>query len=165
MVRNELVPPPTPEQLIIDPTVDHVKALAAKGWLTVDIETKPVHKARPWTGKDPTQARLKTLGMGCEEWAFSHLWVGNGPVKKEIKRVLEDPSILKVLQNGVFFDIPVLKRYGMEVHNFVDTRDMRRATSTTSKVGLGPMAAIFLDWPNWKQAEEEELDDEFGEMK
>jgi hypothetical protein len=165
MTRGQLVPPPTKEQLIIDPTVEHVRALAALGWLTVDIETRPAHKARPWTGKDPTQARLKCVGMGCPEWGFAHLWVGNGPVKKEIKRILADPNILKVFQNGIFFDIPILKRYGMEVVNFEDTRDMRRATSTTAKVGLGPMGAIFCDLPNWKQQEEEELEDEFGDMK
>lgn len=165
MIRGELVPPPEKSKLITDPTVEHVLELAKLPFVTVDIETKPAHKARPWTGKDPTQARLKCVGMGCSTWGFSHLWVGNGPVKKEIKRVLEDPSILKVWQNGFWFDDRVLQRYGMKTVNVVDIRDMRRAVSSTSKVGLGPMGAIYTDYFAWKQAEEEESDEETGALK
>lgn len=163
MIRGEVTGPVEEHNIITDPSVEHVKELAKLPWVTVDIETAPESPDKPWTGKDPTRARLRTVGMGCETWGFSHLWVGNGPVKYEIRRILADPNILKVFHNGTWFDLRVLKRYGMETVNFADTRDMRRAVSATSKVSLAYCTSIYCDAPNWKADEEEEMEGE-GDM-
>lgn len=165
MIRGELVPPPGKDKLITNPTVEHILALSKLPWVTVDIETAPASPDKPWTGKDPTQARLRCVGIGTTTWGCAHLWVGNGPVKKEIAKLLADPGICKVFHNGAYFDERVLLRYGMPVANTQDTRDMRRALSSTSKVGLGKCATIYTDFSNWKADEEEELEGEGDALK
>jgi hypothetical protein len=55
-----------------------------------------------------------------------------------------------VMQNGWWFDMRVLSRYGIKVNNMADTRDMRRAISVTSRLSLGYMGSLYLDIEDWK---------------
>jgi uracil-DNA glycosylase len=142
--------------LNIAPRVSDVRQLVASAdFLAVDIETAPEHPDRGWTGKDPTRARLKSVAIGTETRALAHWWGRNKKVEAELKRVLENPSILKVWQNGYWFDDRVLKRYDITVTNVMDTRDMRRAISSTSRLGLGYQASVLADFPPWKESEDE----------
>lgn len=142
--------------LNIAPRVRDIRQLVASAsFLAVDIETAPEHPDRGWTGKDPTRARLKSVAIGTESRAVAHWWGRNDKVEAELKRVLESPYILKVWQNGHWFDDRVLKRYGITVRNVMDTRDMRRAISSTSRLGLGYQASILADFPPWKESEDE----------
>lgn len=142
--------------LNIAPRVSDVRQLVATAdFLAVDIETAPEHPDRGWTGKDPTRARLKSVAIGTESRALAHWWGRNKRVEAELKRVLENPAICKVWQNGYWFDDRVLKRYGITVMNVMDTRDMRRAISSTSRLGLGYQASVLADFPPWKESEDE----------
>jgi ribonuclease D len=72
-----------------------------------------------------------------------------------VKRILENPEILKILQNGPWFDNRVLTRYGIAVCNFMDTRDMRRCLVSTSRLSLAYMTSIYTDFPAWKETEDD----------
>lgn len=126
--------------------------------ISVDIETGPCDQAKPWTGKDPTQAVLRTVGLGCTVGGVSHRWTygKNKRVEVFIKQILNDSSIRKDGQNFTWFDHRVLERYGISVRNVFDTRDARRAVSSTSKLSLGYMGSIYTDYFNWKKSEGEE---------
>lgn len=113
MIRGQLEPSP---YVITEPTARDVRRLVKESeFIAVDIETRPESKEEPWTGKDPTRAKLKTIGLGNCEWGLSTVWVGGRLVEKAIVEVLENPRILKVLQNGPWFDLRILARYGIEV--------------------------------------------------
>lgn len=151
-----------PTVLSIVPKVRHLKQLLREcpGVIAVDIETAPEHPDRPYTGKDPTRARLKTVGLGNYIHGVSQWWTdGSKQVEKEIKRILADPKIIKVFHNADWFDLRVLARYGIDVRNVFDTRDARRALSSTSPLKLSYVASIYGDAHPWKENEE---DDEKG---
>ena len=136
--------------------------------LAVDIETAPAEGAGPWTGKDPTQARLKTIAFGNIERGLSCRWDGCGDYTRQVVReLLVDTSLVKIFHNGPWFDIRVLARYGMPVNNWHDSRDLRRALSSTSKLSLGYLGSLYCDIPNWKQDEAEaaEGDEDEGAEK
>lgn len=80
-------------------------------------------------------------------------------LKAECKKWFANPNVVKVTHNGPWFDHRVLRRYGMPVVRWEDTRDMRMATSPTSPLGLGYLASIFDDTNPWK---EDEADDAKG---
>lgn len=121
------------------------------GEISLDIETSPESYDIPWTGKDPTRARLKTIGFGCPVYGIS-FWMKDVTQAelKVLKQTMERADILFVLQNGPWFDLRVLARYGFFVRRWVDTRDLRRALSNTSRLSLGYQTSIYTDMWNWK---------------
>jgi ribonuclease D len=148
-IKGQLVIPEV--KLNIKPTLQDLVALRGEPFITCDIETGGRSPSTPWTGKDPTQAKLKVVGFGTPEGGLAIWWDdATKQMRDETRRLLADPSILKVLQNGPWFDNRVLVRYGMQVNNYMDTRDMRRAISTTSRLSLGYMGSLYLDIEDWK---------------
>lgn len=142
-------------------SADCIKAFgAANHVLAFDIETAPADPARPWTGKSPVEARLKSIGFGTETEGIAVMWEAVGQdVEVAIRDVLANPAVLKVGWNSTFFDIPVLQRYGLEVVNHVDARDLRRALSATSRLSLRYAASLYVDGPPWKEDEVAEDDE------
>ena len=130
--------------------------------LAVDIETAAANSAEPWTGKDPTRAQLKTIAIGTEDGGVSVYWA-DAPesVRSVVATILADPRILKVFHNGYWFDLRVLARYGLPVHHVEDSRDLRRALSSTSRLSLGYLGSLYCDISNWKQQESEEGDGKY----
>lgn len=104
-------------RITIKPTVRDIKALLkeANNVVGCDIETGPAHPDMPWTGKNPTQAKLRCISLGSEHWGLAYWWGTDTQVQGAIIRVLEDERVTKVFHNGWFFDIPVLKRHGINV--------------------------------------------------
>lgn len=147
--RNELEPLP---RAITKPTLRQIHGLWEEPYITVDIETGARSPEESWTGKDATQATLKVVGLGTRNTGYAMWWQSTSiEIKREVKRLLASKRILKVLQNGHWFDRRILKRYGFRIRNMIDTRDMRRALSTTSRLSLGYMSSIYLDFPAWKE--------------
>lgn len=133
--------------------------------LAVDIETAAAAKDRPWTGKDPTQARMKTIAIGTSSGGVSVYWPTiDADTRKAIYDILIDPQVIKVFHNGPWFDIRVLAREGLPVVNWEDTRDYRRALSSTSRLSLRYLGSLYCDISNWKD-EETEGDAEEGDGK
>lgn len=141
----------------IDPTVKELSVLLKHAFITVDIETGAAHPDRPWTGKDPTQNTLKVLGLGVPHKGFAIWWAKARPgVREFVKKLLADRKILKVWQNGEWFDKRVLRRFGFKLRNAkADTRTMRRAMVSTSRLSLAYMGSIYLDVPPWKEKTED----------
>lgn len=149
VVRGELEPMP---RAVLKPTIKQIAKLASEPFITVDIETGAATRAFPWTGKDPTQATLKVIGLGTANVGYSMWWADQSDeMKVLVRRLLRDPRIVKVMQNGYWFDRRILKRFGFTIRNVRDTRDIRRALSTTSRLSLGYMASTYLDVPPWKE--------------
>lgn len=116
MIRGQLRP--GPELLLTDPSVADVNRLIAEKLpIAVDIETAPAKGDESGhTGKMPGLCRLKTVGMGNKKWGLSIWWpTANVFLKTRVRLFLADKGQLKLFHNGYYFDIPVLKRYGMEV--------------------------------------------------
>lgn len=146
-----------PERILTKPTAADLRRLVASSeFLACDIETAPETPQEGWTGKDPTRARLKSIGFGNTKIALSHWWQGGKLVEQEIAKVLRDPKILKVFHNGAWFDIRVLARYGLDIQNWEDTRDLRRAQSATSRLSLRHLGSLCTDFAPWKEEDEGE---------
>lgn len=127
--------------------------------LAVDIETGAENSDEPWTGIDPTRARLKTIAIGTTEWGVSVCWAdAPATVQETIRRILACEGILKVFHNGPWFDLRVLHRYKLPVRRWEDSRDMRRALSSTSKLSLRYLGSLYCDISNWKDEEKAEDD-------
>jgi len=156
LVRGELRP--GPRHLLTSPTAMDVRRLVREGLpVAVDIETAPEHPERGWTGKDPTRAQLKTVGLGNTEWGLSFQWgPAPSPLKRAVADVLADARVLKVFHNGYWFDLRVLSRYGFVARNVIDTRDARRAISSTSRLALGYLASLYDDTNAWKEDDEDD---------
>lgn len=151
MVRGELEP--GPRRIITNATEADLEALVATGApIACDIETAPGDRNKPWTGKDPTRAKLKTVGFGTCDTGLSFMWGTDVRMQAACTWVLAAQSILKVFHNGPWFDLRVLRRYNMPVSNYVDTRDMRRALVAKSRLSLRYLASIYTDFHNWKDA-------------
>ena len=122
--------------------------------LAVDIETGAENSDEPWTGIDPTRARLKTIAIGTTEWGVSVCWAdAPATVQETIRRILACEGILKVFHNGPWFDLRVLHRYKLPVRRWEDSRDLRRALSSTSKLSLRYLGSLYCDISNWKDEE------------
>ncbi len=137
---------------------EKLQALGLNGVpLAVDIETAPADSSEGWTGKDPTRARLKTIAIGTTEGGVSVYWA-DAPedVRSIIRAICVDPRILKVFHNGYWFDLRVMARFGIAVQNVEDSRDLRRALSSTSRLSLGYLGSLYCDISNWKADETEE---------
>lgn len=148
--RGELIPGPT--ELNIAPTLRQIRTLWDEPFITVDIEAAAAHPSRPWTGLDPTQAKMKVVGLGTPDRGFSMWWASTSvAIKREVRKLIAAKRLLKVLQNGWWYDIRVMERFGFRFRNVVDIRDMRRAQVTTSKLSLNYMASLYCDMESWKE--------------
>lgn len=157
MIRGQLRAGPS--RLEISPRPEDVAAVvSASRYVTVDIECGPEDADRPWTAKYASRARLRTIGLGNADWALSYKWLENPAVATAIANLLEDKSVLKVYQNGPYYDIPVLDRYSLRTRHYADTRDMRKALSATSRLSLRYLASVYDDCPPWKEEDEDEDD-------
>ncbi|MHB1099586.1 MAG: DNA polymerase [Burkholderiales bacterium] len=133
--------------------------------LAVDIETAPANSSESWTGKDPTRAKLKTIAIGTTEGGVSVYWA-DAPenVREIIRDILADPRILKVFHNGYWFDLRVMARSGIPVENVEDSRDLRRALSSTSRLSLQYLGSLYCDISNWKDEEADDNPDGDGKF-
>ena len=156
LLDGKLQPDP---QVIIAPTVEAVhtlrQAIAEDGnVVAVDIETAPEKGGHPQTGKDPTRATLKTIALGTSKYAVAVRWPA-AEIWPALLDILTDPVITKVFHNGWFFDLRVMLRYGINVVNVRDTREIRRALVATSGLSLRYLAQTYVDFPPWKEMEDE----------
>lgn len=174
MLTGTLEPPP---KVIIEPTLRDLhdfsfealqfakllKSLDTKHRLPAfalamasDIETKPADGQPAYEGKDPTRAAMKAISFGTPMLAVSHWW-GNGAPGVESKMIqwLRDPDILIIGHNYFFFDDRVQKRYGIRATNVIDTRDLRRAVSATSRLTLRFLTSVYSDFAPWKETEDD----------
>lgn len=118
LIKGKLEAPPV--RLNINPKARHVRELVREAArlgepLSCDIESLPERgDYEGYTAKDPGRARLHLLGFGVTTQALCIEW-GNGtsPVEREAAKILANPKITKVFQNGWFYDIPILRRYGL----------------------------------------------------
>lgn len=159
-IKDTLVPEPAVVVDGVDLDSLHQKA-RAKGWVAYDIETAPVNGERPWTGKDPTQARLRTLGFGWGDEGYSFFW-NESPesMRVKAKAILTDPRITKVGINVVYFDNRVLLREAsVRVAPYFDLRDARRALSSTSRLSLAYLTSLYTDAPAWKASKDAQAED------
>ncbi len=168
LLKGKLERLPTEADLNTAPTYKSVRALALKCIknnkpLALDIETIPEGGAdsdERWTGKDPLRCQLQLLGLGCETDGLSHRWTdGTRRVEREIAFWLRDNRVVKTLQNGDWFDLRVLHRYGIVVRNIRDTREMRRAVSSTSPLRLDYLGSLYTDYHSWKADHQSAKDD------
>lgn len=145
---------PAPKTLI-RPTIFDIAQLRKRcgGVLACDIETRAPHGQPSHLGKDPTRADLRTIALGGPDLGIAYWWGSDPTVQSAIVKVLEDPHVLKVFHNGWFFDLRVLERYGIHPANIMDTRDMRRAVSATSRLSLRFLASVYSDFAPWKEDE------------
>jgi len=124
--------------------------------LAVDIETGAARPDEPWTGKDPTRAALKTIAVGTTDGGVSVCWAdAPSDVKDLIRQMMADRRITKIFHNGPWFDLRVMARYAIPVSNWQDSRDLRRALSSTSKLSLRYLGSLYCDISNWKDEEED----------
>lgn len=166
LIRGELEREPV---IVWDATHHDIAALVRSASLrnkriSLDVETLPASKDAPWTGKDPTRARLKQVGLGVEDFGISvHMKHADGPTRDMLKLVLADPSITKIMHNGPWFDLRVLERHDYPVTNWEDTRDMRRACSSTSKLSLAFLGSLATDIHAWKVGDDKFDEDDISE--
>jgi uracil-DNA glycosylase family 4 len=151
----------TEPRVVCEPTIGDMHTLLASirennNTVAVDIETAPeAGDLDGSTGKDPTRAQLKTIAFGTDKYACAFTWpVANGRWDI-VSAILTDPSICKVFHNGHYFDLRVMARYGIVVCNIGDTREMRRALSATSGLSLRYLAQTYVDFPPWKELEDD----------
>lgn len=152
LIHNTLEKPP---KTIIRPTVQDLTQLIAKsgGTIAVDIETRAPHGQPSHLGKDPTRADLRTIAFGTPNLGIAYWWGSDSEVQKYIIQQLQNPKLQKVFHNGWFFDLRVLQRYHIHTINVIDTRDMRRAVSATSRLSLRFLASVYSDFAPWKEDE------------
>jgi uracil-DNA glycosylase family 4 len=144
-----------PPEVVIHPTVSDIAKLLVQsgGVLACDIETRAPHGQPAHFGKDPTRAELRTIALGTADRGVAYWWGSNPEVQKAIVKVLQNASVLKVFHNGYFFDLRVLARYGVKPAPVIDTRDMRRAVSATSRLSLRYLTSLYSDFAPWKEDE------------
>ncbi len=158
LIDNRLQDAPT---VVLEPTEEHMSRLlssikANNNFVAVDIETGAAKDAHPSTGKDATRSTLKTIAFGTDMYAVAMIWPVHNGGWQRVKALLLNPTICKVFHNGIFFDLRVMARYGIEVINTMDTREMRRALVSTSALSLRYLAQTYCDgFPPWKELEDE----------
>lgn len=125
-------------------------------WFTVDIETTapPEH---PEYGLDPVRATLKTISFGTPDMAVSCSWnLADHATRMFIMDSLANSIYRKIFHNGPWFDLRVQQRFGLLVNNWGDTRDLRRAISSTSRLSLGFLGSLYCDIHAWKLDDDNE---------
>lgn len=158
LLRGELRQGPT--ELLVHPNIRRLDDLldAARGSsprpISVDIECGPEHPDAPWTGKDPTRARLRTIGFGNIEWGMSLIW--SRLTDSEKQKVAQAFAGLTIWQNGPWYDHRVLTRFGYRIGPWDDTRDLRRALVASSPLSLAYMASLYDDTNPWKEEDEDD---------
>ena len=157
-INNELEEIPDKRHMVFHPTYKDVRRLAKhclknKDPFVLDIETKPEEgDEEGYTGKDALRCQLRLVGLGCTTWGLSHRWQGDGRrVEREIKYWLEHPKLKKVTMNGDYFDLRVMRRYGIEVAPCDDIREQLRALSSTAPLNLNYQVSISTDFDSWKK--------------
>jgi uracil-DNA glycosylase family 4 len=160
LIRGELRDPPKIVTQEKDGDAGVLKALrylAGLPFVAIDIETKPAPDEEPGLGKPgysakfPTRAVFNLLGIGGEELAVSFKWaLASKPVKDLALSIIEQPKRKRVYQNGYWYDRTVLVRHKVKAEVDDDTRDARRALSSTSPLDLGYMGSIYDDVHQWK---------------
>jgi DNA polymerase I-like protein with 3'-5' exonuclease and polymerase domains len=152
LIRGELRKPP---KLVTErPTAADMKWFTRQPWVSCDIETAPCNDTEPWTGKDPTRCFLNLISIGTEEKSVSFRWNERPDLHAITKKILTDKKIIKVWQNGFWFDLRVLRRYGIDCNPNEDTRDARRALSSTSALSLDYLGSLYDDVHQWKAAKD-----------
>lgn len=151
LITNTLKPGLIPSTVKTHADIIDIKnVISSVDWFAVDIETTAPSDNPEW-GKDPTRAFLKTIAFGTPERAASLHWESSSyDIREYVKDILELPQYTKVFHNGPWFDLRVQERYGLTVNNWEDTRDLRRAISSTSRLSLGYLGSLYCDIPPWK---------------
>lgn len=160
LIEGKLLPAPT---IRINPNSEDVQLLVESinsttpRFVGVDIETAPEKGGDSSTGKDPTRARIKTIGLGTATFAIAFKWPTGPDVWDDVCTIFADPTIIKVLHNGIFFDLRILSRFGIQLTNTTDTREMRRALVATSGLSLRYLGQTYRgEIGDWKQAEKDD---------
>lgn len=146
---------PPPSRLLVHPDIGALAELQREGKpISVDVETKPERPDQPWTGKDPTRAKLRTIGFGNSSWGLSFIWERLSESDCDhVRRALLLPT---VWQNGAWYDHRVLRRYSFQIGPWEDTRDLRMALCPTSPLSLAYMASLYDDTNPWKEEDEDD---------
>lgn len=158
LIDGKLQPPPI---VVTEPTIADlhtlIDSIRLNGYkVAVDIETGPEEgDSEGFTGKDPTRATLKTIALGTDTYACAFTWPITNGIWSIVNGILIDPAVTKILHNGEWFDKRVLLRYGIELVNTIDTREIRRALVATSGLSLRYLAQTYVDFPAWKELEDE----------
>jgi uracil-DNA glycosylase family 4 len=146
---------PKPSRLLVHPDIGALNELIREGLqISVDVEASPEHPDRPWTGKDPTRAGLRTIGFGNVSWGVSYIWACLTESDKQ--RIGEALLRHTVWQNGPWYDHRMLRRYGFKIGPWDDTRDLRMALCPTSPLSLAYLASLYDDTNPWKEEDEDD---------
>lgn len=111
------------------------KELSGNNLIAIDVEA---------TGLDPHTLKLLLLQIGTEKKAY----IFNAGLDLEpLKAILEDPKVLKILQNGKFDYAALKMTKRIELNNIYDTMIAERIITTGIKRenSLGAIAKKYLD--------------------
>lgn len=145
-------------RLLVDPTIKEVEDWFNK-WifnnpppiLSLDIETK--RETITCIGFSPHPAEaicVPFFDPGQKDGNFWRTFDEEWRAYSLCKRVLEDPTIPKLGQNGLY-DIQYLFRYLIRVQNYThDTMIRHHALYPEMEKGLGFMGTIYTDEAPWK---------------
>lgn len=83
---------------------------------------------------------------------FNHASSGLDPVfEQSIRRILENPKIEKIFQNGYGYDVEMLKENGIDVKGYIfDTMIAAHVLEPEMPYGLGFLTSIYTDEPYYK---------------
>jgi hypothetical protein len=153
LITNTLKPGLLPSMVKIHADYQDISAFLLKNpnaWAAVDIETTAPNSNPEW-GLDATKASLKTIAFGTKDQAVSLCWShADFRTIKLVADILGEQDFVKVFHNGPWFDLRVLRRYDLEIRAWEDTRDLRRAISSTSRLSLGYLGSLYCDIHAWK---------------
>lgn len=153
LITNTLKPGLEPSMVTTHARAGHITEFMIRANcepIAVDIETTAPGDNPEW-GLDATKATLKTIAFGRPDFAVSVCWAeADYATRVLIAEILSSRTQIKVFHNGPWFDLRVLERYGLHVNCWRDTRDMRRAISSTSRLSLGYLGSLYCDIHAWK---------------
>lgn len=145
-------------RLLVDPTMEEVEHWVDE-WITknpprilsLDIETK--RETITCIGFSPHPAEAICIPFYDPAQPDGNFWRSFDDEWKAYqicKRILEDPSIEKLGQNGLY-DIQYLFRYHIRVQNYThDTMIRHHAMYPELEKGLGFMGTVYTDEAPWK---------------
>lgn len=144
-------------EITINPTPDQLRKFIERADIdyAVDVET---------TIDDPTQADLRTVGIGTEHAAMvvvlksieTGLPVYPSKEDNEIRDILrsffDDRDKVKVAHNGGYFDRMVIKNhFGVDPKPMMDTILLHRSVESELPHKLAYVGSIYTDVTAWKQ--------------